>query len=71
MSRIAADRDEMERPLSSALVAEAYGTFVLTFLGATAITKVTDGKLFLLGPSLGLGFIGLGAFSLLCVGSKS
>ena len=50
---------EMERPLSSALVAEAYGTFVLTLLGPTAITVVTDGTLFPLGPSLGLGFIGL------------
>lgn len=49
----------MERPLSSALVAEAYGTFLLTLLGPTAITMVMDGQLFPLGPSLGLGFIGL------------
>jgi len=49
----------MERPLSSALVAEAYGAFVLTFIGGTAITVASDPKLFPLGASLGLGFIGL------------
>jgi glycerol uptake facilitator protein len=50
----------MERPLSSALIAEAYGTFVLTFLGPTAITIVTNyHDLFPGGAGLGLGFIGL------------
>ena len=49
----------MGRPLSSALVAEAYGTFVLTFILGTSITIESDPKLFPLGPSLGLGFIGL------------
>jgi glycerol uptake facilitator len=49
----------MERPLSNLVVAEAYGTFVLTFIGTTAITMASDANLFSLGPSLGLGFIGL------------
>jgi len=50
----------LERPLSSALIAEAYGTFLLTFLGPTAITVVTNyHNLFPGGAGLGLGFIGL------------
>ena len=49
----------MERPLSSTLIAEAYGTFLLTFVGATAITVASDAKVFSAGQSLGLGFIGL------------
>ncbi|MDA4132957.1 MAG: aquaporin family protein [Thaumarchaeota archaeon] len=50
----------MERPLSSALIAEAYGTFVLTLLGPTAITIVANyHNLFPAGAGLGLGFIGL------------
>jgi glycerol uptake facilitator protein len=50
----------MERPLSSALAAEAYGTFVLTFLGPMAITVVVNyHDLFPAGAGLGLGFIGL------------
>jgi len=49
----------MERLLSSVMVAEAYGAFLLTFVGATTITVVNDGTLFPAGPSLGLGFIGL------------
>jgi glycerol uptake facilitator protein len=49
----------MERQLSSLLLAEAYGTFVLTFIGISAITVASDSNLFPLGPSLGLGFIGL------------
>ncbi len=49
----------MERPLSNLVVAEAYGTFVLTFIGTTAITIASDANLFAIGPSLGLGFIGL------------
>ncbi|MDA4122043.1 MAG: aquaporin [Thaumarchaeota archaeon] len=57
----------MSRPLSSALVAEAYGTFVLTLIGSTAITVVTDGTLFP-GTSLGLGFIGLAHGIALLVG---
>lgn len=56
----------MERPLSSLLLAEAYGTFVLTFVGISAITVASDTSLFPLGPSLGLGFIGL-AFGLALV----
>jgi len=52
----------MERPLSSALIAEAYGTFVLTLLGPTAITVVVNcNDLFPVGA--GLGFRGdLGGF---------
>jgi glycerol uptake facilitator protein len=59
----------MERPLSSVLVAEAYGTFLLTFIGATSITIVTnyDG-LFPGGAGLGLGFIGLAHGIALLVG---
>ena len=49
----------MERQLSSLVLAEAYGTFVLTFIGVGAITVASDAKLFSLGPTLGLGFIGL------------
>lgn len=48
----------MERPLSSLIVAEAYGTFLLTFIGISAITVASDSSLFPSGPSLGLGFIG-------------
>jgi glycerol uptake facilitator protein len=50
----------LQRPLSSALVAEAYGTFVLTLLGPTAITIVANyHNFFAAGAGLGLGFIGL------------
>src|SRR5579862_5958331 len=49
----------MERPLSSLMIAEAYGTFLLTFVGVTAITVASDASLFPIGPTLGLGFIGL------------
>ncbi|MDA4115457.1 MAG: aquaporin family protein [Thaumarchaeota archaeon] len=49
----------MERQLSSLFIAEAYGTFLLTFVGISAITVASDSSLFPLGPSLGLGFIGL------------
>lgn len=49
----------MERPLSNLFVAEAYGTFILTFIGTSAVTVASDANLFSLGPSLGLGFIGL------------
>jgi glycerol uptake facilitator protein len=49
----------MERPLSSVMLAEAYGTFLLTFIGATSITVANDATLFSAGPTLGLGFIGL------------
>jgi len=41
------------------MLAEAYGTFILTFIGVSAITVASDGSLFPIGPSLGLGFIGL------------
>jgi len=49
----------MERPLSSLMLAEAYGTFILTFIGVAAITVASDANLFSIGPTLGLGFIGL------------
>ncbi len=49
----------MERSLSSVMVAEAYGTFLLTFIGATSITIANDAALFSAGPTLGLGFVGL------------
>ncbi len=49
----------LERPLSAALLAEAYGTFVLTLLGPMSITIVNNPKFFPIGPSLGLGFVGL------------
>lgn len=41
------------------MLAEAYGTFLLTFVGATSITVASDPNLFTAGPTLGLGFIGL------------
>ena len=42
------------------MIAEAYGTFVLTFVGSTAITVFTNyNNLFPIGAGLGLGFIGL------------
>ena len=56
----------MDRSLSSVMLAEAYGTFLLTFIGATAITVASDANLFSVGPSLGLGFVGL-AFGLALV----
>ncbi|HUI00322.1 MAG TPA: aquaporin [Nitrososphaerales archaeon] len=49
----------MERPLSSLMLAEAYGTFLLTFIGATSITVASDASIFPAGTGLGLGFIGL------------
>jgi MIP family channel proteins len=49
----------MDRPLSSLMLAEAYGTFILTFIGVAAITVASDASLFSIGPTLGLGFIGL------------
>src|SRR5207245_9288434 len=55
--------DSLERPLSASILAEAYGTFVLTLLGPMSITVVNNPGLFPLGTSLGLGFIGL-AFGL-------
>ena len=61
----------MERPLSSVLVAEAYGTFVLTLLGPLAITVVSDHTLFPNGASLGLGFIGLAHGVALLIGIAS
>jgi MIP family channel proteins len=41
------------------MIAEAYGTFVLTFIGSTAITVFTSGNIFPAASGLGLGFIGL------------
>jgi glycerol uptake facilitator protein len=58
----------MERPLSSLMLAEAYGTFILTFIGVTTITVASDANLFSIGPSLGLGFIGLAFGIALVVG---
>jgi len=55
--------DSLERTLSASILAEAYGTFVLTLLGPMSITVVNNPGLFPIGPSLGLGFIGL-AFGL-------
>lgn len=57
----------MERPISSLMLAEAYGTFVLTFVGISAITVASDANIFPIGPSLGLGFIGL-SFGIALVG---
>jgi glycerol uptake facilitator protein len=48
------------------MIAEAYGTFLLVFIGATSITIANDAALFSAGPSLGLGFVGL-AFGLALV----
>jgi MIP family channel proteins len=53
----------MDRPLTSIMLAEVYGTFLLTFIGTTAITVANNPTLFAAGPTLGLGFIGL-AFGL-------
>ncbi len=58
----------MERPLTSALIAEAYGTFLLTFIGSTAITIVSSPTIFPGGSGLGLGFIGLAHGVALLVG---
>ncbi len=60
-----------EAPFSSALVAEAYGTFLLTFIGATSITMVGNPTLFSVGPTLGLGFIGLSFGVAIAVGIAS
>jgi MIP family channel proteins len=49
----------LERRLRSALIAEMYGTFVLTFLGPLSITVVKNPIIFPGASSLGLGFIGL------------
>jgi len=57
----------MERPLSSVFLAEVYGTFLLVFVGTTAITVSSDPTLFSVGPTLGLGFVGL-AFGLALIG---
>ena len=57
----------MERPPSSIFLAEVYGTFLLVFVGTTAITISSDPTLFSVGPTLGLGFVGL-AFGLALIG---
>jgi glycerol uptake facilitator protein len=49
----------LDYPLSKSLVAEAYGTFVLVFLGTTAITVASDSTRFPAGASLGILLIGL------------
>jgi MIP family channel proteins len=61
----------LEHPFSSALVAEAYGAFLLTFIGCTAITIANDASLFSLGSTLGLGFIGLSFGVALMIGIAS
>ncbi len=58
----------MERSLSSALIAEGYGTFLLVLVGPTTITIVNNPQIFPIGPSLGLGFIGLAHGLALLVG---
>jgi len=57
-----------ERPLTQALIAEAWGTFVLTFIGPLAITVATNPGIFSGGVPLGLGFIGLAHGIALLVG---
>lgn len=57
----------MEEPLKPALVAEVYGTFLLTFVGSTAITVATSGYFGQVG-AYGLGFIGLAHGIALMVG---
>jgi glycerol uptake facilitator protein len=49
----------MDRPLSSLILAEAYGTFLLVFVGTSAITVTSDPTLFPAAATLGLGFVGL------------
>lgn len=49
----------MERPLSSMLAAEAYGTFLLSLLGPMSVTIVMNPNIFPAGVPLGIGFIGL------------
>ena len=63
--------DSLERPLSASILAEAYGTFVLTLLGPMSITVVSNPGLFPIGPSLGLGFIGLAFGLALLIGIAS
>ncbi len=58
----------LERRLSGTLVAEVYGTFVLTLIGPMAITVVSNPTLFPIGGSLGLGFIGFAHGVALLVG---
>ncbi len=58
----------MERPLSSMLVAEAYGTFLLTLLGPMSVTIVKNPNIFPAGVPLGIGFIGLAHGAALLVG---
>jgi len=41
------------------MLAEVYGTFLLTFVGTAAIVSASDANVFSIGPTLGLGFIGL------------
>lgn len=53
----------MERSLRSVLVAEAYGTFLLTFVGTMTVTVASSTAYFGAGQFLGLGFIAL-AFGL-------
>ncbi len=58
----------MESSLRSALIAEAYGTFLLVFIGCTSITIFSNPQKFPAGQYLGLGFIGLAFGSALLVG---
>ncbi len=58
----------MERPLSSTLAAEAYGTFLLTLLGPMSVTIVKNPDIFPAGVPLGIGFIGLAHGAAILVG---
>lgn len=61
----------MERPLSSLLLAEAYGTFLLTLLGPMSVTIVKNPNLFPAGVPLGIGFIGLAHGAAIIIGIAS
>ncbi|MDA4127957.1 MAG: aquaporin [Thaumarchaeota archaeon] len=57
--------------MSSALLAEIYGTFLLTFVATITITLANDPATFPAAASLGLGFIGLATGLALLAGIAS